>query len=85
MAGGGAAVEDVGNDGKMEDAVATGAAGKDDLAAGARSPSSGSGTAVAFSCLTPGFRLSKENGHRTPSVESSSSVGAAGTFFSSDS
>lgn len=51
------------------------------LAAGALSPSSGSGTAAMVSCLTPGLRFSKEKGNRTPSVDSSISVGAGGNLF----
>lgn len=53
------------------------------LGAGALSPSSGSGTGATVSCWTPGLRFSKEKGQRTPSVESSISVGAGGNLFSS--
>lgn len=53
------------------------------LAAGALSPSIGSGTAATVSCLTPGLRFSREKGHRAPSVDSSISVGAGGNLFSS--
>lgn len=85
VAGGRAVPKDAGTDGKMEDAEESGAEeNEDDLAAGALSPSSGSGTAATVSCVTPGLRFSKEKGHRTPSVDSSISVGAGGNLFSSD-
>lgn len=85
VAEGMAVPEDAGKDGKTEDAAETGATeDDDDLVAGARSPSSGSGTAATVSCLTPGLRFSREKGHRTPSVDSSISVGAGGNLFSSD-
>lgn len=85
VAGGGAMPEDAGKDGKMEDAAEAGATEEDDdLATGALSPSSGSGTAATVSCLTPGLMFSREKGHRTPSVDSSISVGAGGNLFSSD-
>lgn len=53
------------------------------LVEGALSPSTGSGLAAPVRGLTPGLRLSKEYGQRTPSVDSNISVGAGGTFFSS--
>lgn len=76
-------LEDTGKDGKAE--VAADTAGVErDLEDGALSPSTGSGLAVTVRGLTPGFRLSKEKGHKTPSVDSNISVGTGGIFFSSD-
>lgn len=53
------------------------------LCNGGLSPSWGRLPADTTSCFTPGFRLIREKGHSTPSVERISSVGAGGSFFSS--
>lgn len=52
-------------------------------AGGSLSPSRARLVGAATSCLTPGLKLSSEKGHRTPSVDSSSRVGAGGKVFSS--
>lgn len=53
-------------------------------ASGGLSPSSGRSTGAVTIGLAPGLRLSREKGHRTPSVDNSSMMGAGGSVLSSD-